>query len=308
MNGIFNTKREEVSNLKIFALVITHNRKKSLELCLSRLLNQKRAPDRILIINNASTDGTTEYLEGFKNTCTVVNMERNTGASGAYNFGLKWCVQNGADWIWVVEDDTIVPKDFSLKLLDWIKTALRTEKKIGFVFPRILSVYDRRVMDHRVQFKVPERMFHGGFEISKSQFLGLTVNAAAIKEVGLPVKEFFIYNDDFEFTHRMSYAGWKGFWIPDLFAWHYDKPKPRGKGYITCGKEECWKYFYGIRNELSVTKREAPHYYPRQLLWSAFVIPVEILLRRPHNKFSVAFQWSVWSLKSLFFKYQIEKA
>ena len=68
-----------------------------------------------------------------------------------------------------------------------------------------------------------------------------------------------------------------------------------------------WKFYYGIRNELSVLKREAPKQYYRQLLRHITVIPMFILLNRPHNKLSVALNWAQWAFKSYFFKFNIDK-
>ena len=100
--------------MTIAAVVVTYNRKELLTECLTAIAEQTRIPDTILIIDNASTDGTEEMFakDGvFDNALfDYQKMESNLGGAGGFYEGIRRAFNNGADWIWIMDDDTIPSK------------------------------------------------------------------------------------------------------------------------------------------------------------------------------------------------------
>ena len=107
-------------NKKILAVVVTYNRKELLCECLDALLHQECSFLDILIVDNASTDGTHEYIEKYLKDKRVIyeNTGSNIGGAGGFNYGMKLGVKLGYDYIWLMDDDTIVKKDSLTKLLE----------------------------------------------------------------------------------------------------------------------------------------------------------------------------------------------
>jgi len=90
---------------RVCAVVVTFNRKLMLRPCLHSLLAQERPLDQILVVDNASTDGTPDLLrEEFPNL-TVLRLEKNTGGAGGFHAGMRWAFDQGFDWVWVMDDD-----------------------------------------------------------------------------------------------------------------------------------------------------------------------------------------------------------
>ena len=281
--------------MKVVALVITYNRQAMLERCIDRLLTQKLPLHGIVVFNNASTDGSKNYLDSLQNPLLKIwHNDKNVGGAGGYHDGILLAMDLQADWIWCVEDDILVPRDFNAKAQPFLASAKQDGR--GFVFPNLLCVYEPR----SIQRPQPKEIGKDN-SLEKAVFAGCLLNATAIASCGLPIKKYFIYFDDWEYTSRLSRNGFVGLYVPELWVWHHDASKPMDKVYLNTPYPQLWKSLYGIRNELSFYKQYHPKQYPKLLIKHLFYIPLQILLYRQDHKFISAWKWSMWSLKSLWF-------
>ena len=90
---------------KIAAVVVTYNRLPLLQKCVKKL-EAHTTPCDILIVNNASTDGTTEWLGEQRHECFFAcNTGANLGGAGGFNYGMRWAVEAGYEYLWVMDDD-----------------------------------------------------------------------------------------------------------------------------------------------------------------------------------------------------------
>ena len=97
---------------RVAVVVVTYNRKALLVECLEALLNQTHAPERILVIDNAATDGTPELLAqmGLLNEPSIwyQRLEENLGGAGGFEIGMRLAYSHlDCDWFWLMDDDTI---------------------------------------------------------------------------------------------------------------------------------------------------------------------------------------------------------
>jgi GT2 family glycosyltransferase len=88
---------------KIAVVLVTYNRLYLLKECLTSLRKQTYKPDKIIIINNDSTDGTTDWLD--EQTDLEVIHQANLGGAGGFYTGIKLAYEQGFDFIWVMDDD-----------------------------------------------------------------------------------------------------------------------------------------------------------------------------------------------------------
>ena len=105
---------------KVIAVIVTYNRKELLKECVEAVLNQDYKNCDILIVDNASTDGTREYVKELlkNNRVHYMNTGANLGGAGGFNFGIKEAYKLGCDFIWIMDDDCIVHKDSLVNLLN----------------------------------------------------------------------------------------------------------------------------------------------------------------------------------------------
>src|SRR5690349_20673166 len=94
---------------RVMAVVVTYNRSRLLLECLSALLRQTQPLDRVVLVDNASTDDTVEQLRthGYLDRPEIdyTRLPTNTGGAGGFHEGLRRAMELGADWMWVMDDD-----------------------------------------------------------------------------------------------------------------------------------------------------------------------------------------------------------
>ena len=105
--------------MTVCAVVLTFNRKALLLECLRALLGQTRPVDRVIVVDNASSDGTTKLLraEGLLERVEYVRLERNLGGAGGFHRGMEEARRGDWDWIWVMDDDAEPRPDALERLL-----------------------------------------------------------------------------------------------------------------------------------------------------------------------------------------------
>lgn len=196
----------------IYALVVTYNRKALLIECLNSILAQIRMPDRVIVIDNASTDGTDElFCTGGmfdKPIFKYIKMNKNTGGAGGFYEGIKKTYSE-CDFIWLMDDDTI-PNPHTLQgLCDSVE---QVGNKGSFfasaVFgpdgePMNLPVIDNSATQNGYAdwyFNLDKKMV----KIKSATFVSLLISSEAVKAVGLPLDWYFIWGDDTEYTLRLT--------------------------------------------------------------------------------------------------------
>ena len=90
---------------KVCAVVVTYNRKELLRQCLHSVLQQTRPLDCILVVDNASTDGTLDLLNAEFSNVEQLKLPTNTGGAGGFKAGMQWAYCKGYEWVWVMDDD-----------------------------------------------------------------------------------------------------------------------------------------------------------------------------------------------------------
>ncbi|NMB92559.1 MAG: glycosyltransferase [Parcubacteria group bacterium] len=218
---------------KIAAIVVTYNRKELLQKCLDGLLSQTRPLDSIIIIDNASTDGTEELLEdkGYLTNPIIdyVKMLTNTGGSGGFHEGVKRGYSKGYDWLWLMDDD-VMPENNCLEvLLSNIDTIYKIKKMKPWVVVPTRSYLDQNKLSEPVVEKYNlNNPFHSlvqntisenhineeYFQIEGFAFEGPLINKECIARIGYPDKRFFIWGDDTDYCLRIRKAGGIIFYIP----------------------------------------------------------------------------------------------
>ena len=189
---------------KVVAVVVTYQRKALLKECVEALLKQEKL-SHILIVDNASSDGTKEYVWDLVDGTHVIyqNTGKNLGGAGGFSFGIKEAVKLDCDYVWLMDDDCIV-QDNSLSEL--LVCAERLNGDFGFL-SSVVQWTDGSICDMNVQRKSITNQITDfskeGQSIMLASFVSMLLNVKAVRELGLPIKEFFIWGDDWEYTSRI---------------------------------------------------------------------------------------------------------
>jgi GT2 family glycosyltransferase len=190
----------------VIAVVVTYNRKELLKESLNALIHQNYQNCRVLVIDNNSTDGTREYIDELVDDKKViyVNTGSNLGGAGGFNFGIRKAAEIGADFVWVMDDDCIVHKH---TLDNFIIADKKINKEYGFLSSKVLWK-DGAVCTMNVQRKTltknVEDFNTSIVPVTMASFVSLFIPMERVHEFGLPIKDFFIWTDDWEYTRRLS--------------------------------------------------------------------------------------------------------
>lgn len=241
--------------MKINCVIVTYNRLSLLKECIAGLQRQTTFINKIIIVDNNSSDGTDSYLNTLiEDQYIVVRLSANVGGAGGFSEGIKKALLAGCDWIWVMDDDTI-PSDNALEEL--IHGA-NVAENVGYVCSRVVWV-DGKLHEMNIpRFDVhnKDRLPLTNYShladvllIKSASFVSLLINVEAIYKVGLPIKEFFIWGDDTEFTTRIYQNGYICLYAGRSVVLH-KTPENYVSRIQSAPIETLWKFRYGIRNEV----------------------------------------------------------
>ncbi|KRB79663.1 glycosyl transferase [Nocardioides sp. Root190] len=170
--------------------------------------------EQVLVVDNASTDGTGEWLAGLQSP--VVRHETlptNTGGAGGFHHGLGWAVREGADLVWLMDDDGMPAPD----CLDLLLARVERDG-LEFCGPAVLAEHDPSRLCFPIRLPGGTKVVHEVAAVEGAAreglidgvvipFNGVLVTRDLVERIGLPREEFFIWGDDVEYLWRAERAG-----------------------------------------------------------------------------------------------------
>lgn len=316
-------------NFRVAAVVVSFNRKNLLLECLNSLLSQTVQLDKVILIDNKSTDGTIELLseKGILSNprveCTV--LEENVGGAGGFTAGIERAVEQGYDWLWLMDDDA-EPELNAFELcrpyLDDTKVVLvapvtgdadGNPELTGTHRGKLLSPADATV-PAMVRSVTPEEAASAPVvEFDACSFVGPFISARAVKSVGLPRREFFIHYDDLEYTLRLRKIG-KLLLVSGAIIKHkqvqlvgriFKRKTPFGEK-ERIHQDKLWSRYYGYRNlAWLIGQKAVPTRMSTLLKWHARLIIGVILY--DDNKLSRLRFWNSALIDGLTGRFDNEK-
>ncbi len=242
--------------MKIYCVIVTYNRLDLLKMAIKAVMKQTRLPDGVIIVDNLSTDGTREYLESLNNPLLKpCFLDTNQGGAGGFYHGIKTAYEKGADWIWVMDDDSLPREDALEKLITCpMFHQQRDQGEIGFFASRVNWTDGSKCI---MNSPLPNHVYwdwyadkHDGcYQIDRCSFVSMLINRKAIQKLGYPVKQFFIWLDDWEYSGRIT-EHFPAFYIPESVVIH-QLPENKGVDYCDINDKNLWKFLYEIRNQIS---------------------------------------------------------
>ena len=130
--------------MKIGAVIVTYNRKDLLQECIEAILRQSYVCNKIIVIDNNSTDGTRNMLEqqGWlkENVIVYRRLKKNIGGAGGFHEGIREAMKYDLDALWIMDDDTIPTRDALKYLIDDFKVI--KEERVAFLASSVYGMND----------------------------------------------------------------------------------------------------------------------------------------------------------------------
>lgn len=240
---------------KYAIVIVTYNRRQLLQECVEKAYRQTIPAQSIIIIDNASTDGTQTYLEELaaeSTTYDIIRLPQNIGGAGGFSKGIERALQKDVESVLLIDDDAMLEKDYMEKLLKARETHPDYQAFAGTVKVNdtIDTFHRRNVSRPGLFFKncEKEKYSQPHFVCEIASFCGMLVDIALIRKIGLPHAEYFIWHDDAEYSLRIRKYS-KFLVITDAILNH--KTKLNNEVYP---RRYDWREYYAVRNRILMVR------------------------------------------------------
>lgn len=205
--------RESDAVPTICALILTYNRRDLLAECLRAVRAQTRPCERILVLDNASGDGTPDMLaRDWAGRVEVHSLPHNLGAAGGFNAGLCLAHRTGADFIWMMDDDVIADPDALERLLrayDGLAArgeappfVVSTARSPSGLLTNVPEIDKRR---NAIAYENwPDLLDRKLAPVTRATFVSMLLPRTTLDRHGLPIAAMYIWGEDSEFTLRVT--------------------------------------------------------------------------------------------------------
>lgn len=239
----------------VAAVVVTYNRLPLLRQCLAALAAQTAQDLTIFLVDNASTDGTAESVAEMALPNLVYrNTGKNLGGAGGFAYGVREAALAGYGALWLMDDDTL-PTPTALEAL--LQADRNLQGQYGWLSSRALAP-DGTDQPMNLQRVTPYKDLPGfdgeRIQAVMASFVSLFLRTETVRRYGLPIAEFFIWSDDWEYTRRISRAQ-PCYVVPASRVVH----AMQNPGIVNIAADvparwERYRYFY--RNDVVLYRRE----------------------------------------------------
>lgn len=221
--------------------------------CIKSLQQITYSNYRIIVVDNCSEDNSLEKLKEFQAVVVLIKNRTNNGFAGGNNLGIKYAMQNEADYVLLLNNDTIVEPDFLDELVK------KTSTDIGINIGKILSYYDRGMLWYaggKINW-LKGCTDVNGFERDNGQYdkeenvtfasgCCMLISKNVISKVGILKEDYFLYFEDTDYCARVLKNGYKILYSPRSVIYHKES--------ISTVKGSFNYVYYFIRNRLYFIK------------------------------------------------------
>lgn len=271
----------------VTVILVNYNGKKYLKNCIESIKEQSYENLSILIVDNASRDESVQYLQSSYPEIEVIACEENYGFAKGNNIGIEYAIEQGADYVLLLNVDTVIQPDLVEKLVAKADASTITVPKI-YMDKRLMKVwYAGGEIDY-----VQGRSYHcnraADTEIKNIDFACgccVLIHRDIIKKVGLFDENYYLYFEDTDISMRWIQNKITIKYIPDAKMWH----KIGGSG----GNDgNLIKTYYMIRNQLYFMKKYQK-YMHKKTSKKAFEMFISYVIKEK-NKNKRKYAW--WAL------------
>lgn len=249
--------------MDVGVVIVTYNRLEKLKETLAHFSRQTKSPAYVLVVNNASSDRTEEFLDTWQKKKEdyrkiAFNLKENTGGSGGFYRGLKESLDLEAEWVWVSDDDAVPETDAIEAASGYLEKNREWLGGISAICGQVINngsidINHRKTYTSRgfgiIERPIPAEEYEKEeFELNAFSYVGTIISREKMKRVGITRKEYFIWWDDTEHSLRLSKVG-KIICVPAIRI-HHDVGESKF--------EISWKTYYGFRNMTDMYRKHMP--------------------------------------------------
>jgi GT2 family glycosyltransferase len=253
----------------VTAVILNTNRRDDVLECLESLSASTYPNLTIMVLDNASTDGSVEAIQARFPGVQIVPITENKGYAGNNNTGIDLAIQQGAGWVYVLNEDTLQSPDCIERLV----AAGEADPKTGIVGPMVYHHDEPDVIQsaggamdahwrtwHTGQNQKDQGQFSQVRPVEWVTGCGLMIRRETVADIGLIDERFFYYKEETEWCLRARKAGWQILHVPQAKLWH--------KGVQREYNPPAHVTYYKIRNGFLLAKKHRAPLFVQALAWA----------------------------------------
>ena len=269
----------------VYTVILNTNKREDTLECLRSLSANDYPNHHLLVLDNASTDGSVEAIQNEFPQVNILNLTENKGYAGNNNVGMQYALKQGADWIFVLNEDTILSPDCLSLLIKHIQET----PNVGIAGRLVYHASEPTVIQSAGGYFDPNwRTLHTGInDPDKGQYqspyntdwisgCAMLIKREALEKVGLFDERFFYYNEEVDLNYRVKEAGWKIQLVPAAKLWH--------KGVQQDYRPSANVTYYKVRNFLLFLSLHQAPFKVKIYAWLEYLRMVASYTLRPKWK------------------------
>ncbi len=209
-------------------MILNTNRCQDTLACLESLQQNTYSNHRAIVLDNASHDGSVAAIQARFPEVHIINLTQNLGYAGNNNVGIQTALAQGADWVFVLNEDTILAEDC---LAELISNAAR-RSKTGIAGPMVYHFDEPTVIQsaggslsqywesNHIGQNEPDAGQYATRPVDWISGCAILVRREVIEQIGMLDERFFYYWEETEWCLRTSRAGWEIWHVPPARLWH----------------------------------------------------------------------------------------
>jgi GT2 family glycosyltransferase len=244
----------------VITIVINNNRCQDTLACLASLQQGTYKNHKTIVLDINSTDGCVTTIGLAFPEVEIIQLTENLGYAGNNNVGIKAALAQAADWIFVLNEDTIIAPDCLAHLVE----VGESDQQVGIVGPMVYHHDEPEIIQsaggklgsywqslHPAQNEVDRGQFTAPHRVDWISGCAILMRRAVVERIGMLDERFFCYCEETEWCLRASKAGWQIMHVPQAKLWH--------KGVQRDYRPQPFVSYYTTRNQfLMLAKHHAP--------------------------------------------------
>lgn len=224
----------------VVVVILAHNNYSDTKECLQSVLKVNYTPFSVLLVDNGSKDDTVQRIAREFPSVHIIQTGQNLGVAGGFNAGIVSAIQDGAEYIFILNNDTVIEPNIIHVLVE----AAQAHPDYGILMPKILYYDNRdRIWSIGARYRLfPPAIVMLGLDkrdappYTESRLLeyaptcALFIPSHIFEQVGLLDDGYFFYYDDWDYSLRVRKAGYKIAYIPEAHLYHKVSRTIQNKG------------------------------------------------------------------------------
>ena len=236
---------------KVGVVIVNWNRKEDVLRCISSVLLSDYDHYQILVVDNASSDGSIEAIEESYPEVVILKAEKNLGFTGGNNLGIHWALDRQFEWVLLLNNDVIIAPDAIRLMVE----AIQQDPTIGIAGPIVYHAKQPKIIQsaggsidkywntaHRGQNQPDQGQYSQVADVQWVTGCALMARLEMVRRIGLLDERFFAYSEEVDWCLRAHRDGWKIQCVPWAHVWH--------AGVSTDYNPEPYITYYTVRNHL----------------------------------------------------------